>query len=620
MGAVLREPLAERMVGRYAIYGEIASGGMAVVHIGRLLGQAGFARTVAIKRLHPQYAKDPDFVRMFLDEARLAVRVQHPNVVAPLDVVIVDDELFLVMEYVSGEALSRLLRPPSAETRLTKPPIVASIMIGALYGLHAAHEAVSEKGMPLSIVHRDVSPQNIMVGLDGIARVLDFGVAKAAQRSQSTSGGELKGKIAYMAPEQVKGGRIDRRTDVFAAGVVYWEALTGQRLFHVEEVGATLIKVLSAEIRAPSYHNREVSRQVDAVVMRALQRDPALRFQTAREFAVAVERAIAPATPSEVGDWVRDIGGPSLVERVERVAAIENHSSSMPRAIREGALPPPPPRSPITTPVRLPPPPSPSASAPVRVAPLPVPPLPVPVRPRQSSVPSPSATPSPSPSEPYFAPAIPQACLADTLLVASPQSSDPRRPVEYLADAPSHAPPIALARSAPAQSPQPRTKSVPRRLIALGAVLLFAGSIIAGVLSALGGRPSTHRAAGSQARESEAKWSTGSTASVGATGAPAAAPSPAASNEAADCSTDAATYAAVATASAGAETVDSTAVAHEERAAPAKRVGGSTSTTTHTVAPSTKPPTGSSRPNLASCNPPYYLDARGIRRLRPECM
>src|SRR5262245_60206940 len=174
-----------RIIGRYALHDAIASGGMATVHLGKLLGAVGFARTVAIKRLHAQFAKDPDFVAMFLDEARIAGRIRHPNVVPILDFVQDDGELLLVMEYVHGESLARLARSWRTSTGQGVPvPIALSIMSAALYGLHAAHEATDERGAPLDIVHRDVSPQNILVSHDGVARVVDFGVAKAAGRMQ----------------------------------------------------------------------------------------------------------------------------------------------------------------------------------------------------------------------------------------------------------------------------------------------------------------------------------------------------------------------------------------------------------------------------------------------------
>src|SRR6185437_10425019 len=179
-------PAMPRIVGRYAIFDEIASGGMATVYLGRLMGAGGFARTVAIKRLHPQFAKDPEFVAMFLDEARLAARIRHPNVVPTLDVVASKGELFLVMDYVQGESLSRIVRASMKHDAATPLSLVTTIMAGVLHGLHAAHEAKTEQGEALSIVHRDVSPQNVIVGIDGVPRVLDFGVAKASHRAHAT--------------------------------------------------------------------------------------------------------------------------------------------------------------------------------------------------------------------------------------------------------------------------------------------------------------------------------------------------------------------------------------------------------------------------------------------------
>ena len=161
-------------IGRYLLFGEIASGGMATVHLGRLSGPAGFARTVAIKQLHPQFAKDPDFVSMFLDEARLAGRVRHPNVVPTLDVEVIENEIYLVMEYVQGASLAKLLRLARTAGQVPDPRIISAIVGGMLQGLHAAHEARGELDEPLEIVHRDVSPQNILVGVDGISRVLDL--------------------------------------------------------------------------------------------------------------------------------------------------------------------------------------------------------------------------------------------------------------------------------------------------------------------------------------------------------------------------------------------------------------------------------------------------------------
>jgi serine/threonine-protein kinase len=312
-----------RIVGRYALFDEIAAGGMATVHLGRLVGQVGFSRTVAVKRLHPQYAKDQEFVTMFVDEARLASRIQHPNVVSTLDVVKTHDELFLVMEYVQGEALSKLVRNAAKRGERIPPNVVVSVMSGMLHGLHAAHEAKSETREPLNIVHRDISPQNVLVGLDGVARVLDFGVAKAAMRSGATRDGQMKGKLSYMSPEQLNGKDIDRRSDIFASGIVLWEALAGKRLFAGADAGEILGKVLASDIPTPKSVVPSLSDEVSDAVMKALERDPDLRFQTARDFAVALEKAGVLATAHGVGEWVREYGGDELGQRLNLVGRVE---------------------------------------------------------------------------------------------------------------------------------------------------------------------------------------------------------------------------------------------------------------------------------------------------------
>lgn len=320
------ERTAERIVGRYALYGEIASGGMATVHFGRLVGEAGFSRTVAIKRLHPQFARDPEFTAMFLDEARLAARVQHPNVVPILDVVSLGAELYLVMDYVQGESLARLIRAHREAGAGAPPTIAASIIAGVLHGLHAAHMAVNEQGEPLGIVHRDVSPENVLVGVDGVARVLDFGVAKARGRLQTTREGQIKGKIAYMAPEQLRSAPVDRRTDVYAASVVLWELLVGRRLFSADNEGALVMQVVSAEVTPPGHLVPGLMPALDAVVMRGLARDPAARFQSAWDMAVALEEVAGLASPRQVGEWVDRLAGGALSKRARQVQDIESVS------------------------------------------------------------------------------------------------------------------------------------------------------------------------------------------------------------------------------------------------------------------------------------------------------
>jgi serine/threonine-protein kinase len=322
-GATRASSPAPRTVGRYLVYGEIASGGMATVHFGRLTGAAGFARSVAIKRLHPQYARDPDFVKMFLDEARLAARIAHPNVVSTLDVVATDDELFLVMDYVRGASLAQLSRTLRNRGERIPPRMATGIIAGVLHGLHAAHEAKSETGKRLDIVHRDVSPQNVLVGTDGVARVLDFGVAKAAGRMQTTRDGQLKGKLSYMAPEQLQGGAVTRRADVYAASVVLWEALTGERLFKGDNEGNVLARVLEGQTPAPSSIVPGLPLELDRVVLRGLQRDPSNRYATAREMAQEIDASIGVAPVAEIGDWVEHVAARELEERAQRIAEIE---------------------------------------------------------------------------------------------------------------------------------------------------------------------------------------------------------------------------------------------------------------------------------------------------------
>ena len=307
---------------------------MAAVHIGRLLGPVGFAKTVAIKRLHAHLARNPEFVAMFLDEARLAARIRHPNVVSTLDVVAIEGELFVVMEYVPGDSLARLLQGARERGEGVPLPVAASIMVGVLHGLHAAHEASDEKGKPLGLVHRDVSPHNVLVGTDGAAHLIDFGIAKAAGRVQVTREGQLKGKLAYMAPEQLRGGRVDRRADVFGACVVFWEMLTGRRLFDGADEGEIYGQVLRADVPKPSkIAGGDRAKVTDAIVLRGLTRSPEKRYPTARAAALAIEESLPLAPPSQVGQWVERVGEPELAERARRIAEVEGmagHGTSAP--------------------------------------------------------------------------------------------------------------------------------------------------------------------------------------------------------------------------------------------------------------------------------------------------
>ncbi len=322
---------SNRVIGRYALHGVIASGGMANVHLGRLLGLAGFSRIVAVKRLHAIFARDPEFVSMLIDEARLAARIRHPNVVAMLDVVALDGELLLVMDYVHGESLGKLIVAANKAKQRVPVPIALTTIAGTLYGLHAAHEARSDRGEPLELVHRDVSPQNIQVGVDGVARVLDFGIAKAAGRLQDTKENQLKGRLRYMAPEQLKpGAAVDRRTDVYSASAVLWEALTGRSIFKAESDWQMAHLILGGVGRKLSELNPHVTPELETIVMRGLAVNPEDRFQTAYDMAVALEEVGPVATPREVGQWVEDTAADALADRSARVDEVEGKSRSVP--------------------------------------------------------------------------------------------------------------------------------------------------------------------------------------------------------------------------------------------------------------------------------------------------
>jgi serine/threonine-protein kinase len=313
---------APLVIGRYALFDELAAGGMATVHLGRLLGPVGFGRTVAIKRLHAHYLKDEEFITMFMDEARIVARIRHPNVVPMVDVVQNDNGLFLIMEYVHGESLSRLMRTARKLNEPVPPRIVAAIMSGVLLGLHAAHESKGNDGELLNVVHRDVSPQNVIVGADGSARVLDFGIAKAAGRAQVTREGQIKGKLAYMAPEQIR-GQVDRRTDVFAAAVVLWEMLAGKRLHGNAKDVDIVTRIMQGNLPRPSSHAPEVTPELDEIVMRGLASDPKKRIGSARDLALELEKKVGLATPSEVAEWVEHHAQDVLEARSNLVTAME---------------------------------------------------------------------------------------------------------------------------------------------------------------------------------------------------------------------------------------------------------------------------------------------------------
>jgi eukaryotic-like serine/threonine-protein kinase len=316
-------------IGRYTLLAQIAGGGMGSVHVALMRGPADFSRLVAIKCIHTRWLDDPKLVARFKNEIQLSARVLHPNVVQTLDVVEAEGELFLVMDYVDGVTLASLLTDLHRQNEMLPISQAASIVTCVLRGLHAAHDARDEVGRPLHIVHRDVSPQNIMIGRNGHVQVLDFGVAKVLEHSQHTAAGTMLGRLAYMAPEQVLGASSSPCTDVFGAGVVLWECLVGQRLFYkaVGTEGETLFALLSNTIPRAGELRADLPPRLDAVLARALERNPEQRFQSADEFARALEAAAPLAPPSAIAGLVSRASGArisareALVQRARQEAA-----------------------------------------------------------------------------------------------------------------------------------------------------------------------------------------------------------------------------------------------------------------------------------------------------------
>ncbi|HSN82843.1 MAG TPA: serine/threonine-protein kinase [Polyangiales bacterium] len=312
--AIPRAAAPER-IGRYELCFELASGGMASVYLARADGPPGYQKVVALKRIHPHLAVEKDYVEMFLDEARIASRITHPNVCSVFDFGESDGEYFIAMEYLVGEPLSRVHRRIVANAEQRSSPLLparmARIIAQACEGLHAAHELKDAQGESLNVVHRDVSAENLFVTYDGTTQVVDFGIAHARQRIHQTEAGQVKGTFPYMAPEQMTAGGVDRRVDVWALGTVLWELLTLRRLFLRDTDVNTMYAVLSGEIRPPSAYRDGVSAELDEIVLKALRRNPDERWQTAREMGQALRRVLAKEQaligPAEIADWMSEL-------------------------------------------------------------------------------------------------------------------------------------------------------------------------------------------------------------------------------------------------------------------------------------------------------------------------
>lgn len=325
------EPLP-RLVssGTYDVILELGGGAMATVFMAVKSGSSGFRKVVALKRIHKHLASNSTFVDMLVDEARLASRINHPNVCQVLDFGCDDSGYYIAMEFLSGQTLQSVFDTVSRDGALTAHPrhqlIIARIIASLAGGLHAAHSLKGDDGLPLDVVHRDITPHNLYILHDGVPKVADFGVARARSRIHHTTDGNLKGKLAYMSPEHISRGKVDRRADVFSLGVVFWELLTGHRLFEYRSEGETLTAVCSGNVPPPSQVAHAISPALDQIVLRALARDESDRFQSAKELAAALESFLAKAGDTvpqvDVMAWLEDLfpGAADQAESVQRRA------------------------------------------------------------------------------------------------------------------------------------------------------------------------------------------------------------------------------------------------------------------------------------------------------------
>ncbi|HWN67067.1 MAG TPA: protein kinase [Haliangium sp.] len=327
---------------KYRYSQRIGRGGMAEVFLGMQEGIGGFEKLVVIKRIFQHYCEDERFLQMFMDEARLAASIRHPNVVEILDIDRDATGFFIVMEYLSGETLGYVIPTLQSEDRLPPPHLVCRIGASIAAGLHQAHTAHDATGAPQPVVHRDVTPSNVIVCYNGVVKLLDFGVAKAIMSGEGeTRVRGVKGKLSYLAPEQIANAPVDARTDIFQLGIVIHEMLTGRGLFHASNAHQRVLAVMEREIPRPSLIHPDVPPILDDIVLAALERDPEKRVQSADELRARLEQAIlaigAPASDRDVGAWMRE----TFSDAYSRRLALERSTASQMRQSRQVAASPP---------------------------------------------------------------------------------------------------------------------------------------------------------------------------------------------------------------------------------------------------------------------------------------
>jgi serine/threonine protein kinase len=316
-----------KQFGRFTLFRKLATGGMAEIWLARQSGLAGFTRFVVIKKILSHLAEEETFIRMFQDEARMSAQLVHPNIVQVYDLGEAQGTFFIAMEYIAGENLAAITwRGVKRKQRFT-PPFAARTIADACKALHYAHHLKGADGAPYQIVHRDISPQNLLVTYEGEVKVVDFGIAKAATKSQHTKTGMLKGKFSYMSPEQCRGDPVDMRSDVFALGIVLYELCTGKRLFKHESELMILEMITQRRVTPPSEVAPDIAPSLEAIIMRALEKERDERFATAQEMQISLEDYLraesAPSTNTEIAHYMRALFADKMAEKRElcRVAS-----------------------------------------------------------------------------------------------------------------------------------------------------------------------------------------------------------------------------------------------------------------------------------------------------------
>ncbi|HEX8954043.1 MAG TPA: serine/threonine-protein kinase, partial [Polyangia bacterium] len=304
-------------IGKYEVLQRLAAGGMAEIFLARVVGVLGFDKLVVIKRILPHLASRHDFIQMFLDEARIATTLDHANIVQTHEVGVHGKSYFMVMEYLAGEDVRSIVRRIAGSATARVPLEHAlTIAVGVAAGLHYAHEKRDRDGKPLDIVHRDVTPQNVIVTYDGAVKLLDFGIAKASNRINETRSGSFKGKVPYMSPEQCRGEPLDRRSDLFSLGILLHELTLCRRLFRGETDFQILKQIAEGPIVRPRAVDAAYDARLEAIVMKALERDPARRFQTARQLQQALEELAHDLrlrlSPLALADYLQGLFGEKI--------------------------------------------------------------------------------------------------------------------------------------------------------------------------------------------------------------------------------------------------------------------------------------------------------------------